>query len=322
MRYSFVLVLNLILVIFLSGSGANAAQLGKIIVDKADVHEFPQQESKTIFSLGKDEMIAVSNLPTEGFYKVRLKSGELGWLSGNDVLVTPPDESAKVGKFKEQAKKSDHDKKELKFKEDEQEEALSHGFQRPRSRVILAMGLQNPVYDGIGTYFITTGINPGYGAHVEFQFHWFSSVYWALRGEYTFTKTASVDLGNGLSQTMKHTGVPLQVGAVWSPIENKTLRLGFGAYGGLSVMNSTTVTQTDSTEVLTATYGSTDPCFTFAVQGGYALGKNASVFFEAGYRYEKSGELMETALISPAYIPAFKIDYSGPIGRFGLEFRF
>ncbi len=304
----------------LMAAPAQAAHLGKIIVDEADVREFPQEKAKAIATLKKDEEIAVSNLPTEGFYKVRLKSGELGWISGNDIYVDRP--GATEGSYKASTKKASRDDDEkIHFKEDE-EEAANHGWKRPHSRVLIGLGIQNPIYDGLGTYLVTTGINPGYGAELEMQFHWFSSVYWALRAEYTFTKTATLTLPTGETQTIKHVGVPLEAGIVWSPVESKDFRFGIGIYGGVVMANSTNVSQSNASQILTVNYGSTDPCVTLTGQIGYGLGPTSSLFFEAGYRSEKTGLLPTTALLNPATIPEFAIDYSGPLARFGIEFRF
>lgn len=318
----------ILMILSIWSASAHAARLAHVIVDEAEIREFPQKKAKSIGTLKKGEEVAVSNLPTEGFYKVRTKSGDLGWISGNDVFVAKKGaskDSSNQDSDQDSDKKSkdkDKDDETIHFKEDDDE--ADHEFHQPHSRVILGLGMQNPIYNGLGTYLVTSGINPGYGAELEFQFHWFSRVYWAMRAEYTFSKTASLALNdvNGTTQTMKHVGMPLQVGLVWSPFETKGFRFGIGAYAGIALLNSTNVTQTNSAQVLTVTYGSTDPVFTGVVQIGYGLGLNSSLFFEGGYRMEKTGLLPATTLENPTSVPPFIIDYSGPIGRIGLEFRF
>ena len=64
---------------------AHAAQNAKVVVDSATVYEKPQVDSKVVGTVNKDTTIAVSNVATNGFYKSRIPSGAIGWISGNDI---------------------------------------------------------------------------------------------------------------------------------------------------------------------------------------------------------------------------------------------
>ena len=66
----------------------NAAQTAKVLVDNANVLEKPQPDSAVVGTVPKDTSIAVSNAPTNGFFKSRIPSGTIGWISGNDILTS------------------------------------------------------------------------------------------------------------------------------------------------------------------------------------------------------------------------------------------
>jgi hypothetical protein len=334
---------NILSILFLglfSGS-AMAAQVGTVIVDQASVYEYPQTGSNPISSLSIDDTVAVSNIPTEGFYKVRLPNGELGWISGNDIYVGEKGSSAP--RRKKKAKSSDalptsdsldqlregddeNPRPKKRRKKSVEEDADGKNFEEgdefagDHSRILLMLGAQYPAYAGFKEYYITQGITPGYGGVLEFQFQMSKHWHWATRAEFNFASVGSKDIGNSTTQTLKQSSIPLQLGLNWSPVTSKGFRFGFGVYGGMVVSSTITVAQTVGTTTQQAEYSSVNPTGLGVVQMSFGLGSHVAIILEGGYRYEKTGTLSASTLFGG--IPALQIDYSGPVGHLGFEFKF
>lgn len=79
---------------------ASAAQLGSVQGSGAELKSQPSRVSETIETLKKGEILQLSNFPTQGFYKVRSSSGNVGWVevgslsSGSDDSDAPASPNA------------------------------------------------------------------------------------------------------------------------------------------------------------------------------------------------------------------------------------
>ncbi len=299
------------LAIFLCSSSF-AAQLGKVIVDTANVLEYPKAGSKVISTVKRNAVLQVSNLATEGFYKSRLPSGDVGWISGNDVFVLPAGSPAEVGAPPGEAPLR---KKESESKKEDPDEFWGDG-----TRIQVGYGLKYTVYGGLSDYFTSVdGLNYGQTIKIELQRKWFYLLYWALRVELNTAQTGDQQLNATTVQRIKEFSVPIQLGVLFHPIHARKFRLGFGVYGGASVANYTEVEQEVSSVSNTVRYSSMDPLGSGVVQVTYGLTKALGIYGEFDYRYHVTGEQNSTTVLGP--IPGFQIDYSSYLVRFGLELR-
>lgn len=66
-----------------------SAQLGRVDVEDAPVLETPTSDAKVLEKLKKGVALAASDIPTQGYYKVRTPSGIVGWVS-SDILIFAP----------------------------------------------------------------------------------------------------------------------------------------------------------------------------------------------------------------------------------------
>ena len=308
-------------------SAAHAAQVGTVIVDEARVRVYPQAKSESIGTVHRDQKLAVSNLPTEGFYKVRLPDGEIGWISGNDVFVGA-NGPAKVGNDLREGPDTSGDSSvddvsvpPVKIKKSREALKELDGYPGDYSRILLMIGGQWPSYDGFKQKFVTEGIDPGYGGILEFQFRMSKHFHWATRAEFTFSNVNAKDIGGGKTQTLKQSSIPLQLGINFSPVTSREFRLGLGLYAGMVVSSSMVVSQSSSTLNEQVEYSSVDPTALGVIQMSFGLGKHIALIGEVGYRYEKTGTLPATTRFG-GNIGAISIDYSGPVGHAGFEFRF
>ncbi|HTL11641.1 MAG TPA: SH3 domain-containing protein, partial [Bdellovibrionota bacterium] len=65
---------------------AQAARQARVEADSAPLLSGPKADAQVVMTLKKGAALAVSNLPTEGFYKARTETGEVGWIAG-DLLA-------------------------------------------------------------------------------------------------------------------------------------------------------------------------------------------------------------------------------------------
>ena len=60
--------------------GAWAAQPARVEIDGAKLSEGPGKSTRTLEKLHKGQALAVSNYPTQGYYKARTAEGNVGWV--------------------------------------------------------------------------------------------------------------------------------------------------------------------------------------------------------------------------------------------------
>lgn len=314
----------------LVGTAALAAQVGTIIVDEAQVHQFPQGGSNVITTLPRDQSLAVSNIPTEGFYKVRLPSGELGWISGNDMLVgkkpaapasaEPVTASAPEAGVADPAVAVKPAARKKKKKEAPIPEVEEDAFDGDDSRILLMLGVQNPSYADFKESYVTEGLLPNSGVLLEMQFKLSKHFHWAARAEFNFAKVDAKEIATDKTQTLKQSSIPLMAGIVFSPVTTRGFRLGVGAYAGMALASTMTVAQTTPTLSEQVQYSSVDPLGLINAQMAFGIGTHTAIVVEGGYRYQKTGTLSASSRFGG--VRALTIDYSGMVAHAGLEFKF
>lgn len=290
------------LVLSFATPAAQAAQVAQVIADEAVLHEYPQASSRALVRIQKGEQITVSNLPTEGFYKARAKTGEVGWLSGNDIHVAAP--TAK-GNAPVVARK--------------QRKAAGPASPPEDTRIQFSYGIDSFGYGDMKNVFDTTALSSK-GMVLEAAFRLNSSLFWALRAEMHTGETAETDVDTSTTQKLKQSTIPVEIGLQWDVHRSESLRFTLGAFLGMAISSSMTVTWTTSGAIEEVKYSSMDPCANFGVQAAYSLGGAFGLFADLGYHYQKTGEFEATQRFNGK--PAFAIDYSGITIRGGLELKF
>ncbi|NDG83503.1 MAG: hypothetical protein EBX52_00510 [Proteobacteria bacterium] len=300
-----------------SGHFSIAAQMGKVVTDQAPLFEFPQKGSRVIGKVRKGLGYPVSNLPTEGYYKLRTNSGEYGWISGNDILV----EGGKVEAYQKDI--DGGSSPEPAAKEKTEAPSPESEWWGDRTRIQLGMGAHALSYGGISDYISgTSALNFGSQYSLEIQRKFFYLIYGAVRVQMMSADTGSVQISNsGTKQRIQQHGIPIELGLILHPIHARKFRIGFGGYAGASVGTWTTVQTITSTQDQTVKYSSLDPIGTASVQITYGLSKALALFLDLSARYHVTGEQAATVQNS-VNIPSFKINYSGYYASGGLELRF
>ena len=285
---------------FCTSLPALAAQNAKVIVPSAKIYLYPQAASKVVLILKEGESIQISNLPTEGFYKMRLPTGELGWVSGNDILAS--------GRLEEGVTTHSNSK------------TTKAVVDAPR--ILFGYGFHSLSYDGLKSNFTkTSSLNLGKNFGLELQFRMSSRLYGGVRLEILSADTGAQSIDANTSQTVQVKEVPAQVGIMWSVISGADYRVGLGAYGGGVFSSSAKVTQTSTATGVqkVVEYSTIQLCGTFSTQVTYDFNESLGIFFEGDYRFDQTSKNPDTTVIKAT--PGFQINYSGILARLGIEIR-
>ncbi len=123
-------LLNLLLYIILFSGQSFAARIGKINVADADVYANASFDADIVANVKKDESFLVAKKLYDGFYKIKLKSGKIGFIPDHEVEINGKSFEAKPFLDEEELRRQAEKKKsaaqlklEKKKLEQETEEA-------------------------------------------------------------------------------------------------------------------------------------------------------------------------------------------------------
>ena len=71
----------------LASSSAFSAKWADVVSSGADLFDGPRKGHNSIKKLPPGTPVQASNLPIEGYHKVRLKDGMLGWIKMEDLMI-------------------------------------------------------------------------------------------------------------------------------------------------------------------------------------------------------------------------------------------
>lgn len=272
---------------------AEAARTAKVLVENAKVFDKPQPNAAEIGQLKKDSSILVSNNQTNGFYKTKIPSGELGWISGVDVLagdMVASSSSTSTEPNKNTKKTTDHSN---------------------RSRLILAGGINFLNNTGFPTVIPTTNSGTALAGTLELQVPMSSKFGLSGRVEY-LTDSSSLTVA-GATQTIKFMTIPVMVGFNYFPVVTESLKWGFGAYAGASLLTNLSVNKSTSTS--NPEFTSTDFSGLINSQFTFQFSSSVGLLGEVGYRLHSASY--------PAFAPygttAFKPNFGGLVTRLGIS---
>ena len=316
------------------GFAAKAAQVGQVVVEEAHVYQYPQSGSKVIANLKRGETVPVSNLPTEGFFKAKLSSGEMGWLSGNDIhagavpsaksgaAAAPPAEPVPLEPAPNTRMRRKPPQVRPKAEDDENAEndpADSPSLNGDHTRILFGFGFQNLSFAGLASNYEKVDLlNPGNNFGLELQFRISSWLHWALKADSFSGATGEQVISTGDTQTITMRNISGELGLVLTALQSDSIRFSLGAYlgAGSSLITIRRISASSGGET---PYASVNPCGLVSGQLSFSIFRHLAIFGEGAYRYQQTQEFRTIALSGT--VPNFKINYSGVFGRIGLELK-
>jgi hypothetical protein len=266
-----------------------------VIVENAKVFDKPQPDATEIGQLNKDSSIYVSNTQTNGYFKTKIPDGQLGWVSGSDVLAGEPVAAATAAT--EETKKGS--KKTT-------QSSIS------RSKLIFSGGLNLQSNSGFPSSISTTNSGTAIAGTMELQIP--MSEKFGLSGRIEYIIDSSSFTVAGATQTMKFTTLPVMLGLNYFPVANESFRWGFGGYAGLSLMTNLSITKSASSS--NPEFTSTDFTGLINTQASFQFSPGFGIMGEVGYRLHSASY----PAFSPYGSSAFKPNFGGVVTRLGLLF--
>ncbi len=323
-----------VIAIFMLHVPIQAAQLSQVDVKEAEVYADPDARSNVVGKLIKNQYVAASNLPTRGFYKVRMPDGTVGWVSA-EVLVLNPDVEAKNEEDSDGSKQEENDK-ELDESEKlrEKPKLVSHevektGNERDRSVAAEKVRMRANFLLGFLSWTDFTSVTafeaPASikGASFDLEIFFLKSFSFLLRGEYLFGGVDAVD-GSNKTYTFSLSSLPVYGGLGFTIGKERPFNLGIAVLAGIALntqFSSTSLTDSAPNETI---FKSSPVTILVKAHLTYFFNGNFGLSGEIGYRMLSTDGLTATTSGngSNIFTAALPINYGGLYfsAGFGLKF--
>ncbi|MEK6579225.1 MAG: SH3 domain-containing protein, partial [Bdellovibrionota bacterium] len=288
----------------------------------APLYEGPGPKFKKIFDVPKGVSVEASNVPVEGYYKVRLPNGRVGWLSSDTLVFAPKKvgvpsinyptalEPEAVNTQSALDKKKSHtEHKSVNF-------ALIGGFD-----------LFNA--SEINQRYSFSGLSNGIGFGGEFSFYPSSSVGIVVRFE-KLSKSINVVDETSVPYTFSLSSIPFMIGVEIPISKEANSGLTLGILLGIAASTQFTGTATNFALDNVTTYSGTGMGALFKFDYNFALSGGFGFFTELGYRYLRTSSLAPGLALNGSNIfkdingnpISFTLDMSGVILGGGMRFTF
>ncbi|MCM0606907.1 MAG: SH3 domain-containing protein [Xanthomonadaceae bacterium] len=272
-----------------------AALPARITKGELKIFVAPNQTAKVLVVLPEGTAFEASNYPIEGFYKVRLDDGSVGWAPMDKVTLYDPETQNVISK-------------------------PSWGVKvKPSWYIRPTGGVNLLIYPGLKTNFPNdfTSMGMSIFGGLEIQYLLSSGSGFFLRGEYLmWSGTGAVS-----TDTYSFSSIPINLGLVLQLVDAGHFTLKLSAGGGLGLMNRFQVS-----EIATETVSYMNPMMIFAGIGklefNFEISDSFGFFLEAGGRAFFSGN--NTFNSDNGTAPSFEQNFLmyGPFGGAGFLIGF
>jgi hypothetical protein len=314
---------RLILLALLLPSLALAALPARVDEDGTPFYSVPSAEGQVLKTLQKGTALAVSNYPTEGFYKARTVEGDVGWVSA-DVLILYE---------REQAGSKDAPTITADGRPVDPRRAPPSVSSPPTEphwvlRAFAGLDFYNmtAVNTQLGDNYLTSAVHFGGEGHYLLQ----ESLALVLRGEYlTSTVTASTATLNSFE--LFASSIPIMGGVNIGIFSNEHFSFGAGILVGLGFETQLTSTALNQEKPNKTVYGGTALAGLVRAELVWKITRLFSLFAESGYRYlktaqakplvEGNGSGLFTSTTTGTILP-LPVDFSGWVMSLGAGITF
>ncbi len=315
MRREFTWILAFLSVLILTRL-ASAAQFATVGDGGAVVFEGPTPESRTLSRLELGDRVSAANVPIQGYFKVRTRSGQIGWISTQSLVFAIPQQE--IGK-----------------------EAVSPPSTVLRAEVSepapVARSARFKFFGGGGSAGLTdvdallgeTGLSLTRGVGAEVGYSLSPTVAFVFRAEYQYSQSVVRDEVTLKSYDHAVSSIPMMAGFEFQISRSRNWGWSGALMGGLSpTTRLSTISLGDESPNQTELSGASWAGL-LGTQITYSPGGRISYFLESGYLLAFTSQLIPTVegnggelyQVDGEYIP-IAIDLSGPRLSLGLSVAF
>jgi hypothetical protein len=319
----------LLLLGWVLGSGvAHAARNATVDGKNIQLYASPDKSSQVLGTLDDGEALQVSNYPTQGFYKVRTASGDIGWvlaaaINTDDESLPAPESSALDIPVPKPAPSPKPTPAPALDERTVDAQDLREGPVPVRNpyEIKAYVGIQKVSLSDVNNLLGTTVVNtmPYFGA--QFGLPLSGSLNLLFRVDHLTASATAVGDSFSLSST------PLMLGFEYAFYRRKTFFMQASVLTGVALANTLDATASSQPTPNLTELSATSFTEMLKIDAGYDLSRVFSIYAEAGYRFLKS-ESVGPSIVgngssvfqnsSGSYVPV-PVDFSGPFIGIGLD---
>lgn len=294
---------------------ALAARAGRVDIDDTPLYEGPGKGYRLIEKLPKRTPIAASNLPIEGFFKIRTPQGTVGWASGDALVLQPapppPDEGAVAN--------AEGAPPPSAYAGQGPDAGSGDGAYRNRRRrnflIVRALG-GGSVFDFTGV--IQNFGGPQFAGHLggELAFRLSNDFNVLVRGEFLFKNLV---LNGSSNFQVDLTSLPVMIGTELILFNSGKFSSRLGALGGIAL--STTVVNTVLTPAAPQAYATSNAFVGLGkIDLNFQFLRWLSVYGEAAFRFLRTVPLTPNVSNAASAIlqSQFALDFTGAEFTLGI----
>lgn len=276
-------------------NSAQAAQTAVIDVDIAPILNIPQMGAPMVEKVRRGTTVTLSNVPTEGFYKVRLPSGVVGWIPIDAIRLDIPSVPGVAGAS-----------------------GLSPGVS-PNAVVSGDEDLAKPVYlippvpwtetpmelrafggmsyinpADFNQYFATTLFNSALDFGAELGVRFTPHLYGVARIEKISKTVSATDTNpsNNTSYAIELASTPFYIGLEYAIAREKRFSVDLVVLGGVGFSTSLASVALGKTEPNLTEYGSSPFTYLTKLNGNFRITRKFGLFSEGGYRFLRTAPII------------------------------
>lgn len=295
-------------------TNAFAGRYATVGTDEVAVYEQPNPGSKTLETLKKGAVVGASNLPIDGYHKVRTRSGFIGWVAADTLRLDP------IGGGAPSSVASNAARRKIASDGSADSPSWSRLARTHEGKIrISALG----GLDFFSTSKVVSSLpSLGLSYNVGGEFIYMFSGAWGLvlRGEYLFNKSGITDLAGNQYQ-LTTSSIPILTGIEYS-FWGRVVSFHVGLLGGIALPSSSSSAITSGTNVgATTTLSANHFTAMLRTNLDWRVSSVVSLYLEGGYRYAIPPAFSLAGTTAPAaqiFQPAVTLDMSGPWVGFGV----
>ena len=301
--------------VWASSSIAYAARTA-VLNEPADLYEKPDKKSTVLDKIVKGEPVVASNIPLQGFYKIRTRNGTIGWILEDALALGPMPSPEEIQQSQEQAPQpSRRTASEDKARDQPEEKApKTESF---RLRILGDLNFFSA--SGVVTNYVLT---QAFSLGGEISMPVFKDFSVVLRMEKLSSSTPLINAANGDTVQINVGGLPIMGGLEYNLLSGPVMTVHVAAFVGYSLQTELQASDLTNSAVVDGVSSG----FTALGKVDFTLQVSSliSLFAEAGYRLLQSGQMNIPAGNSAGSILAssFVLNLSGPFVGGGVGFSF
>ena len=303
----------------ISGPSAWAARAGVVDVEGAEVFEGPGKGYRLVDKLHKGAQVAASNIPTEGFLKIRTTTGVVGWVQADALVLGGEGESA-PSPDSQQAVVPGPASTAQDFRSERQRKFI-------RIKMLGGATLFNA--QDVNERLRFDGIRNGvqYGGEVTFMFT--NDLGMVIRVERLIKNLVAEDDPTNKTYQLDAGSFPVMAGVELALAKTPKFVSHFAMMAGLGIQTELRSTGLDFVDPNVTVFS--DYAFTGLVKLSFSwmVFRNIGLFAEGGYRILRSRELLPSPAGNGKEIfevnhatTAMTLDFSGAVVGGGVTFAF